>query len=133
RRPAAVLARVRVLLLVDLAQGALDERRRRAEERRGPHPEHRAGPAERDRGRDAADVAHAYAAGERHHERLERGRAVLGPLALLELGEHVGDVPDLEELGPEREVKACQQTERDPWYRPEQTDCCVEAVDDRPL
>src|SRR5699024_9571892 len=56
-RASAVLAGVRILLLVDLAERALDERGGSAEEAGDPHPEHGAGAAEGDRGGDAADVA----------------------------------------------------------------------------
>jgi len=57
RRAAAVFAGQFVAVLVDLAEGAFDERRRRAEKCHRPHREQRTGAAERDGRGDAGDVA----------------------------------------------------------------------------
>src|SRR5699024_6006872 len=126
-RAAAVLAGVRVLLLVDLAEGALDEGGGRAEEGGGPHREPGGGAAEGDRGGDAADVAHADAAREGHHQRLEGGGAVGGGLSLLQLVDHVGEVPDLEQPGADGEVEADDEEATDEGEGPDQP---VGAVDE---
>ena len=118
-RATAVLTGVRVLLLVDLSQGGLDERRGRAEEGHGPHPEHGAGAAEGDRGGHTTDVAHAHAVGERHHQRLERGGAVGGLLTADELLDHVGKAAQLHEPGADREVQAGEETQGDQGDRPD--------------
>ena len=119
RRAAAVLAGVRVALLVDLAERGLDEGRGGTEQGHDPHPEHGAGAAERDGRGDAADVAHADAAGERHHEGLEGRGAVRGVLALAELLHHVRDVHELQEHGPDGEVEADDQAEPDQGRGPD--------------
>lgn len=68
---------VRIAHLPDLGKRRLDERRCRADDGHEPHPENGARAANRNRRRDADDVARANARGRRDHERLERRDATL--------------------------------------------------------
>ena len=70
---AAGAAVERVQLLVQVGQRGLDERGGRAEQRRHPHPEHRARAAGGDRRDDADQIAHAHARGGGDDERLHAG------------------------------------------------------------
>src|SRR5699024_2386665 len=118
---------VRILLRGELAERALEEGGRGAEGAGGPHPERGAGAAEGDRRGDAADVAHADAAREGHHQGLEGGGAVGGDLTLLQLVDHVGEVPDLEQPGADGEVEADDEEGTDEGEGPDQP---VGAVDE---
>ena len=125
---AAVERAIRVPALVDLRERALDERRRAAEDRDEPHPEHRAGTA-REHGRGHADdVARPDARRGRDHQGLE-GRQRLPVLLLLAEREHgLLQQGRRQELEPGREIEAAEHQQRDENVAVE---VAVDRVDER--
>ena len=75
-RRTAIASAGRVALLINLRQCALDKCRCAAHNRNQPHPEHRAVTANRDRIGYTYDIACAYTARRRYHQRLKCGYGV---------------------------------------------------------
>ena len=107
---AAVAGAVGGALLVNLRQRRLDERRRAAEHRRDPHPEHRARAAEANGIRHADDVAGADAGGRRNHQRAERRNGGVRADGLLRNHpDGFAEEAELRELQPDGEVHAAAE------------------------
>ncbi|SST09767.1 Uncharacterised protein [Acinetobacter baumannii] len=126
-RAATELALV-VANLEQLGQGRLDEAGRHPHQGDRPHPEHRAGTAERDRYRHAGDVAGTDPRRQRGAERLERGDSrVVRLAAALEHAEGMTEVAELDQPQAHGEVQAATDQQPDEDLAP---DKAVEQVDD---
>ncbi|MPN11868.1 hypothetical protein SDC9_159176 [bioreactor metagenome] len=110
---------VRFLMLEDLRERRLGEDRRHSEEGRDPHPEDGPGAAHRDGGRRAREVSRSHLSRDRRGEGLERTHAVLARPFSKEVDasedrlECLGELSDLDELEPDREVKSRTAEKRD--------------------
>ena len=114
RRPAAIGA-VLFRALVDLGQGAFEQAGRHADQGDRPHPEDRAGAAQRDCHRHAGDVAAADPAADADEQRRARTDPPLGVrlLAREQDPEHAFEEPELNAAGRQREENPQHDKERD--------------------
>ncbi|MCY1445919.1 hypothetical protein D9M71_624530 [compost metagenome] len=117
----ATVGAVRLAALVELGQGALEVAGRHAQQRHHPHPEHRAGAAEHDGHGHTGDVARAYAAGNREHQRLKTAQlAFLALQCLAEDAEHVAEIAELHEAGTDGEEQSETDEDDDQQLAPEE-------------
>ena len=111
---------------------ALGVLRRHAEERRHPHPEDGAGPADLHRRRDADDIARADRRRERHAERLEaRDVALALVLRAEDQLEREWQAEHLQEMQPHRQKDARADEQRDERRAPHERVNRVEHRDER--
>ncbi len=99
-----------VRVAVEHGQGDFGELDRHAEDAHDPHPENGTGTTERDRERDAPDIAQADGGGERGGKCLEMidGSGIVGiVVAAAKYQDAVSQRPVLAEAAPDREDHSC--------------------------